>query len=56
VERGPAYNVNLSKVDEIGYSDLMTGADVSDAPSGAAASRVDWIEVWGFPVKRSSAK
>src|SRR2546425_1270143 len=52
---GPAYNVDLSKVDEIGYSDLMTGGDVSDAPSGAAASRVDWIEVWGFPIARTAA-
>jgi hypothetical protein len=55
VETGPAYNVDLSKVDEIGYTDLMTGGDVADAPSGAAASRVDWIEVWGFPVSRSDS-
>jgi len=53
VETGPAYNLDLSKVDEIGYTDLMTGGDVADAPSGAAASRVDWIEVWGFPLSRS---
>ena len=54
VETGPAYNVDVSKVDEIGYTDLMTGGDVADAPSGAAASRVDWIEVWGFSVIRSA--
>lgn len=54
VETGPAGPVDLSRVDEIGYTDLMTGGDVSKAPSGAAASRVDWIEVRGTPVKRSA--
>lgn len=37
---------DLSRVDEIGFTDLMTGGN-SDA-----CSRVDWIEVWARPVKR----
>jgi hypothetical protein len=37
---------DLSKVDEIGWSDLMTGG------SSAACSRLDWIEVYGRAVKR----
>jgi hypothetical protein len=37
---------DLGKVDEIGWTDLMTGGQ------SAACSRVDWIEVWGKPVKR----
>ena len=37
---------DLSKVDEIGFTDLMPGG-VSDA-----CSRLDWIEVYGKPVKR----
>ncbi len=39
-------NPDLTKVDEIGFTDLMTGG------SSPASSRVDWIEVDGFPVKR----
>jgi hypothetical protein len=37
---------DLSKVDEIGWSDLMTGGN------SAACSRLDWIEVYGRAVKR----
>ena len=37
---------DLSRVVEIGFTDLMTGGD-SDA-----CSRLDWIEVWGQPVAR----
>jgi hypothetical protein len=37
---------DLSKVDEIGFTDLMTGGQ------SVACSRVDWIEVDGRPVKR----
>ncbi|PYS53812.1 MAG: hypothetical protein DMG13_11000 [Acidobacteria bacterium] len=54
VETGPVDKIDLSKVDEIGYTDLMIGGDVSGAPSGAAASRVDWIEVIGWPIKRDA--
>jgi hypothetical protein len=46
VETKPVANPDLSKVDEIGFTDLMTGG-VSDA-----CSRLDWIEVYGKPVKR----
>jgi hypothetical protein len=45
-ERRPAEDPDLSKVDEIGFTDLMAGGR-SDA-----CSRVDWIEVYGKPVKR----
>ncbi len=37
---------DLSRVDEIGFTDLMNGA------SSPACSRVDWIEVLAKPVKR----
>jgi hypothetical protein len=39
-------NVNLSRVDEIGFTDLMTGGG-SDA-----CSRLDWIEVYGKSIDR----
>jgi hypothetical protein len=39
-------NPDLSRVDEIGWTDLMRGG------GSAACSRVDWIEVYGKPVKR----
>ncbi len=45
-EGKPVENPDLSKVDEIGFTDLMPGGQ-SDA-----CSRLDWIEVYGFPVKR----
>lgn len=37
---------DLGKVDEIGWTDLMVGGGTP------ASSRVDWIEVHGWPVKR----
>lgn len=37
---------NLSRVDEIGFTDLMRGGQ------SIACSRLDWIEVYGKPVKR----
>src|SRR5580700_11848128 len=40
-------NPNLSKVDEIGFTELMRGAG-----HGAPGSRIDWIEVYGKPVPR----
>ena len=46
IEGRPVPDPDLSKVDEIGFTDLMTGG-VSDA-----CSRLDWIEVYGKPVKR----
>jgi hypothetical protein len=46
IEGRPVPDPDLSKVDEIGFTDLMTGGG-SDA-----CSRLDWIEVYGKPVKR----
>jgi hypothetical protein len=46
IERKPVINPDLSKVDEIGFTDLMRGGR-SDA-----CSRLDWIEVYGFAVER----
>ena len=43
-------NPDLSKVDEIGFSDLMRGS--GGGPGGGA--RVDWIEVYGTPIPRTS--
>jgi hypothetical protein len=40
---------DLSRIDEIGWSTLMTGG------ASAACSRVDWIAVYGRPVPRKSA-
>jgi hypothetical protein len=40
--------IELSKVDEIGFSDLMGGA----GHNSQGNSGVDWIEVYGNPVKR----
>ena len=40
----PVKNVNLTKVEEIGFTDLMNGG-MSDA-----CSRLDWIEVYGNTV------
>ena len=46
VEREWVDRPDLSKVDEIGWTDLMTGGGTP------ASSRVDWIEVYGKPVTR----
>lgn len=46
VEKKPVKNPDLSKVDEIGFTDLMPGG------RSVACSRLDWIEVYGLPVKR----
>lgn len=43
---GEANNPDLSNVEEIGFTDLMPGG------KSAACSRLDWIEVYGKPVKR----
>jgi hypothetical protein len=45
-ERKPVIDPDLSRVDEIGFTDLMRGGR-SDA-----CSRLDWIEVYGNPVHR----
>src|SRR5581483_6873558 len=41
---------NLTRVEEIGFTDLMRGAG-----HGAPGSRVDWIEVYGKPVPRGAS-
>ena len=46
IETKPVKDPDLSRVDEIGFTDLMTGG-ASDA-----CSRLDWIEVYGKPVPR----
>ena len=46
VEGRPVTNPDLSKVDEIGFTDLMRGGQSN------SCSRLDWIEVYGKPVKR----
>jgi hypothetical protein len=46
IEIKPVDNPDLSRVDEIGFTDLMPGG-ASDA-----CSRLDWIEVYGKQVKR----
>jgi hypothetical protein len=40
---------DLSRVEEIGFTDLMRGGNT---PS---SSRLDWIEVYGYPVARATA-
>ena len=39
-------HVNLEKVSEVGFTDLMAGGGTP------ASSRVDWLEVWGRPARR----
>lgn len=46
IEVRPVTDLDLSRVDEIGFTDLMPGGG-SDA-----CSRLDWIEVYGKPVPR----
>ena len=42
----PITEIDLSRVDEIGFTDLMTGG------KSKACSRIDWIEVYGKSVDR----
>jgi hypothetical protein len=44
----PVENPDLSRVEEIGFTDLMTGGQTP------ASSRVDWIEVYGKGQPRST--
>jgi hypothetical protein len=41
---------NLSRVEEIGFSELMRGGG-----HGSSGSRIDWIEVYGKPVPRAAS-
>ena len=47
------FNPDLSKVDEIGFTDLGAGAG-HGAVGGNVA--IDWIEVYGEPVKRTATQ
>jgi hypothetical protein len=46
-------NPDLSKVDEIGFTDLMPGSPDNNGHGAASTSRVDWIEVYANKVPRS---
>lgn len=48
MDAGWATNVDLSSVDEVGFTDLVRGS--GGGPGGG--SRIDWIEVYGNPVPR----
>jgi hypothetical protein len=48
----PVAKPDLSRVDEIGFTDLMRGMLSPAGMSSPAASRVDWIEVYARAVKR----
>jgi hypothetical protein len=48
----PVEKPDLSRVDEIGFTDLMRGAPSPPGSSSPASSRLDWIEVYAFSVKR----
>jgi hypothetical protein len=43
-------NPNLSRVEEIGFTELMRGGG-----HGSSGSRIDWIEVYGKPVPRAAS-
>jgi hypothetical protein len=43
--------IDLSKVDEIGWTDLSRGSGSGRGGNSA----MDWIEVYGFPVKRTGS-
>ena len=45
-------NPNLSRVEEIGFTDLMRGA----GHGSGGGSRVDWIQVSGKPVPRAASR
>jgi hypothetical protein len=47
IEAAPVASPDLSRVDEIGWTSMMTGGGTP------ASTRVDWIEVWGKPAARA---
>ena len=47
-------NVDLSRVDEVGFTDLMPGAAADRGHGSSGASRVDWMEVYANPVPRAA--
>jgi len=48
--------VDLSRVDEVGFTDLMPGAAADNGHGTSGASRVDWIEVYANAVPRSGGR
>ena len=46
----PVAKPDLSRVEEVGFTDLMRGG------ATPSSSRLDWIEVYGFPVERMAAR
>src|SRR5262249_42721022 len=50
----PVDRPDLSRVEEIGFTDLMRGMPSPPGRSSPAASRLDWIEVYARPVKRAA--
>ena len=44
--------VDLTRVDEVGFTDLMPGAAADNGHGTSGASRVDWIEVYANAVPR----
>ena len=47
-EQKLAIKPDLSKIDEIGFTDLVAGG------GSIACSRLDWIEVYGYLVPRNN--
>ena len=45
-------DADLSRVEEIGFTDLMRGA----GHGSGGGSRVDWIQVTGKPVPRAASR
>ncbi|MDO8632690.1 MAG: hypothetical protein Q7R41_19580, partial [Phycisphaerales bacterium] len=45
-------NPNLSRVEEIGFTDLMRGS----GHGGGGGSRIDWIQVTGKTVPRAASR
>jgi hypothetical protein len=45
-------NPDLSRVDEVGFTDLMPGAAADNGHGSSGASRVDWIELYANKVPR----
>jgi len=52
LEGTPVEKPDLSRVDEIGFTDLMRGGPSLPGGSSTASSRIDWIEVYAFAGKR----
>ncbi|MDZ7639308.1 MAG: hypothetical protein U5J83_13825 [Bryobacterales bacterium] len=48
IVEAPVAKPDLGRVDEIGFTDLMRGG------AHRASSRLDWIEVYGYPVPRAT--